>query len=477
MAATEVVGRSELAGALLVRRSLGALEAQMGGLCAERVPVAVAHRLASDLARHERQVAALRTALVRVVTEAGFHERLGGRDPASHLARLTGTSVPKARAELELAERLEQLPEVQGAVRRGEVSIDQARLIAPAAEAAPHRAAELVAAATTESLRELRHRATATERAARGDRVLEDHERRVHARRSCRTWVPEDGGLRLEAWLTRIEGARLVSALEHRTAERLRGTDERPDQVRADALVELVTGGGGRSELCVRVDAGALTRGEVHPGESCEIPGVGPVSVKAARSLLGEAFCTLLVTKGEDITTVTSTTRVLPRKVRKAVEARDRCCVVPGCGSTFHLQIDHWQVDFDATGPTELANLCRLCSVHHRQKTDGILTLGGGPGKWWTRPGRMAAKRSGPSGNERHRQRQREERRAPAPAPERARQRQRQRERAPERERGGPASALAPSPAPAPAPAPAPEEAEGERMPGDGSEPGARAGP
>ena len=414
MAVTEVVERSERAGALALRRAVEAVDTQLAGLCAGRVPVAVADELATVLARHERQVAALRLALVRVVTEAGYHERLGGRDPATHLATLTGTSVAKARAELELAERLAQLPVVEGAVRAGRLSSDQARVIAPAAEAAPHRAAELVAAATTESMKELRGRARATERAALGEQALHDRERRLHRRRSCRTWVPEEGGVRLEAWLTALDGARLVSALDCRTAQLGRGSTESAEQVRADALVDLVCGGRGRAELCVRVDAGALVRGEVHEGESCEVDGVGPVSVEAARSLLGEAFCTLLVTKGTDITTVTSSTRFLPRKVRMAVEARDRCCVVPGCGSTFHLQIDHWRVDFHATGPTELANLCRLCSVHHRQKTDGVLVLGGGPGKWWTRPGPTAGKVPGPSGQERHRQREREERRARA---------------------------------------------------------------
>ena len=412
MAVAAVVDRGGLAGAIALRRALEQVEAQVAGLVVDRVPVAVADRLAKDLARCERQVAAVRTALVRVVTEAGFHEGQGGRDPATHLAQVTGTSVGRARAELELAERIERLPELFCAVRAGAVSSDQARVIAPAAEAAPDKAPELVAAARTESMKELRRRAQAAERAALGEEALEDQERRCHRRRYCRTTVPETGGVRLEAWLTAIEGAKLRSALDRRTAELLCGTEDAVDQVRADALVDLVTGGGGRAELCVVVDAAALVRGEVHGEESCEVPGVGPVSVRAARSLLGEAFCTLVVTKGTDITTVTSPTRFVPRKVRSALHARDRCCVVPGCGSTYHLEIDHWAVDFAATGPTELANLCLLCSVHHRQKTNGILVVGGGPGKWWTRPGPVAGKVPGPSGRERHRQREREQRRA-----------------------------------------------------------------
>jgi Domain of unknown function (DUF222) len=414
MAVAAVVDRKELAGALALRRAVEDLGAQVVGLCPERVPVGVADQLAGVLARHERQVAALRLSLVRVVTEAGFHEELGGRDPATHLAALTGTSVGAARADLALAERLEHLPEVQAAVRAGRVSSSQARVIAPAAEAAPEKAAELVDAAGTESLRALGRRARATERAGRGEAAQEEREHEVHRRRTCRTWVTGDGGVRLEARLGAVAGARLLSALERRTAELVGESDEPMERVRADALVDLVTGGRGRAEVCVRVDAAALARGAVVGEESCEIDGVGPVSVRAARSLLGEGLWTLLVTSGTDITTVTSSTRVVPRKVKVALEARDPCCVVPGCGSTFSLQVDHWRVDFAETGPTELANLCRLCSVHHRHKTNGILVLGGGPGKWWTRPGPMAGKVPGPSGAERHRQREREERRARA---------------------------------------------------------------
>ena len=415
--------------ALALGPAIEAVDAQVAGLSVDQVPVAVCDQLAKVLVRHERRVAALRTALVRRVTEAGFHERHGGRDPATHLATLTGTSVAKARAELDLAARVERLPLVHGALRRGELSIDQARIITPVAEAAPRATEELLEAARTTSLASLRTEARTKERAARGEAALCDQERRVHERRYCRTFVPETGGVRLEAWLTTLEGAKVLCALDQMTAELLATADEAPERVRADALVALVTGSGVRAELSVRVDAAALVRGEVEAGEACEVPGIGPVSVAAARSLLGEAFCTLLVTKGADVATVTSTTRFVPRKVRAALEERDRCCVVPGCGATLGLELDHWRYDFEKGGPTELANLCRLCSVHHRQKTQGILVLGGGPGKWWTKPGRMAAKVPGPSGQARRERRERE-----------LRERRERRERRELRERAGPPS-------------------------------------
>ena len=82
-----------------------------------------------------------------------------------------------------------------------------------------------------------------------------------------------------------------------------------------------------------------------------------------------------------------STTRVIPRRVRVALAERDPHCVVPGCGATYDLEIDHWRLDFARYGATELDNLCRLCPVHHKMKTKEGWRLGGGPGKWvWAAP-------------------------------------------------------------------------------------------
>jgi len=44
-------------------------------------------------------------------------------------------------------------------------------------------------------------------------------------------------------------------------------------------------------------------------------------------------------------------------------------------------------IDFVKDGPTELANLARLCGPHHDMKTNGGWKLGGGLGRWtWDPP-------------------------------------------------------------------------------------------
>ncbi len=79
------------------------------------------------------------------------------------------------------------------------------------------------------------------------------------------------------------------------------------------------------------VDHEALVRGHALDGETCEIPGVGPVSVEWVRKLLGTAFVTAIIKKGEDITTVAHFGRHIPAELRTAMIVSGRECSIEGC--------------------------------------------------------------------------------------------------------------------------------------------------
>lgn len=70
------------------------------------------------------------------------------------------------------------------------------------------------------------------------------------------------------------------------------------------------------------------------------------------------------------------TTRQISRRLRRALEHRDRCCVVPGCGSTRGLHAHHI-VHWENGGPTELDNLVLVCPFHHRAHHSGGITITG----------------------------------------------------------------------------------------------------
>jgi Domain of unknown function (DUF222)/HNH endonuclease len=123
-----------------------------------------------------------------------------------------------------------------------------------------------------------------------------------------------------------------------------------------------------QSTIFVHVDLSALLRGQAHPGECCEIDGHGPIPVPMARDLANDSFLRLVFHQSGDIRAVSTFGRTINRRLRTALAARDRRCVVPGCGATTGLEIDH-VVPFADGGPTELDNLALLCHHHHFLKT------------------------------------------------------------------------------------------------------------
>jgi hypothetical protein len=145
----------------------------------------------------------------------------------------------------------------------------------------------------------------------------------------------------------------------------------------------------------VRVDHQALMRGRLKRGEICEIPGIGPIPVEVARRLAVDSILSILVTDGVDVTAVAHAGRTIPAPVRRALIERDPVCVVPGCGLSEGLEIDHVE-PFGQGGETSLANLARLCHWHHYLKTHQRHRLERTEGGWrWIVPDE--AQREAPS--------------------------------------------------------------------------------
>jgi HNH endonuclease len=120
--------------------------------------------------------------------------------------------------------------------------------------------------------------------------------------------------------------------------------------------------------VMVRVDLDALLRGAALPGETCEIDNQGPIPVAMARDMANDSFLRFVFHQAGDIRSISHFGRTINRHLRTALAHRDRCCVVPGCGVSYGLEIDH-VVPFAMGGPTELSNLALLCHHHHWLKT------------------------------------------------------------------------------------------------------------
>jgi hypothetical protein len=318
-------------------------------------------------------------------------QRSGHRNPADWLAAQLGTTRGRAASVLFTASALSACPAAEQALRAGDLSGDQAAAITAAAAADPNAAQELLAAASSIDVEGLRLRCRQVTAAAR-PADLAAAQRRIHAGRYLRTWTDEEGGVNGRFRLAAEQGARLLSTLEcfhDKVFQQRRGSgvEVDPATLAADALSTMadaaVAGGTSiRPTILVRVDLAALQRGATLPGEECSIDGVGPVAVDVARSMWSEGvLAALLVDDQGRVVDLRLPGRCMPRRLRLAVQARDRECVVPGCGATQHVEIHHLHA-VDEGGQSYLDNLALLCRWHHRQVTAGTAQLTGPPGRW-----------------------------------------------------------------------------------------------
>ena len=105
----------------------------------------------------------------------------------------------------------------------------------------------------------------------------------------------------------------------------------------------------------LRVDLEALRRGAVEGDELCEIAGIGPVPVRVARELLGDAVLKLVITRGVDVLNVTHLGRGPTAAQRVALAWTSPGCSVEGCWRT-RVEIDHRE-DWARTRHTRLDEL------------------------------------------------------------------------------------------------------------------------
>jgi hypothetical protein len=423
------------------------LGAYVAGLDPDALSGDDAAALTELFARGERLCATGKAMAAKRAVECRQHARAGERSGGEWLAKLTGGERREAEEALETAGQMGACSELDAACRRGEMSARQAGEVAKAAKADPSSAPSLVAKAKSASLSELKEASKAVRNAAASRRDDSQRLAAIHRSRHLRTWVDDDGAGRISARVTPDHLAQFKAFLQpfaQRAFERARtaGGREASECYAADGLIDMAAaasagpaardvtrrhrcdcgprdvgdtpeGGAGEepdagpprptetppdppqptetppgppATVVVLIDLQAFRRGCAQGGETCEIDGLGSVPVSAATALMTDAFVAAVLQDGVDIRKVVHLGRNVTAAQRTALLARDRVCVVPGCGQTKGLEIDHVS-GWAATHHTVLDELARICSHHHDQKTYEGWTLTGRPGAWqWLPP-------------------------------------------------------------------------------------------
>jgi Domain of unknown function (DUF222) len=182
----------------------------------------------AEFDRIERLAAAGKTLLARRVADTHRPDRSGSKTPAEDLARKAGSTTGSAKDAMDTSQRLPEQPELDRALRRGQLSPAQAGLISAAAAADPAAERRLTELAGQVSLAELRAECARVRAAADPD--PEATNRRLHADRRLRRWTDSEG-----FWNLHAKGTPQAGALFNTVLDPIIDRSSKPPEPRAGA--------------------------------------------------------------------------------------------------------------------------------------------------------------------------------------------------------------------------------------------------
>ncbi|AFC54520.1 MULTISPECIES: HNH endonuclease signature motif containing protein [Mycobacterium] len=365
---------------------------------AEAVVVTASDRLEvlfGELAELAGQRNAIDGRIVEIVAEIDRDQLCGvtgARSVPALVAWKLGCSSANAHTIATIAGRLEEFPRCTAGLREGRLSADQVGVIAArAGQGSDEHYAQLAAVATVNQLRtavKLEPRPEPEPRSESESESELEPRPEIEPERSITTTATEWGAC-YRITLGHLDAAKFDAALaSHREAliaewkhDHANGagvSDQRPPlPSTVDAFMRLVEAGWDAE--AARRPHGQHTTVVAHldVGQRVATLHLGPLLSDAERRLLTcDATCEVWFERDGQVIGAGRVTRVINRRLRRALEYRDRTCAVPGCGATRGLHAHHlWH--WEDGGPTELANLVLVCPYHHRLHHRGVITLTG----------------------------------------------------------------------------------------------------
>lgn len=353
----------------------------------DAVVVTVSDRLEvlfEEMAELAGQRNAIDGRLVEIVAEIERDELCGitgARSVPALVAWKMGCSSANAHTIATVAGRLEEFPRCAAGMREGRLSLDQVGVIAAGAgEGSDAHYAQLAAVATVNQLRTAVKLEPRPEPESRSDRAEPQ---------ASITKTSDDEGSCYRITLPHPEAAKFDAALASRRealiAQWKRDRDSGDpacDQVpplpgTVEAFMRLVEAGWDAE--VARRPHGQHTTVVVHVDVEKHVAALhlGPLLSDAERRYLTcDATAEVWFERAGEVIGAGRATRLISRRLRRALEHRGRSCAVPGCGATRGLHAHHIQ-HWEDGGPTELANLVLVCPYHHRLHHRGLITITG----------------------------------------------------------------------------------------------------
>ncbi len=300
----------------------------------------------------------------------------GARSVPALVAWKTGCSPANAHTISTIASRLTEFPRCAEGMREGRLSLDQIGVIAAGAgEGSDEHYAHLASVATVNQLR------TAVRLEPRPEsKPRPEPERSITStsteQGSCyRIRLDHHDAAKFDAALASHRDA-LIAEWKHDHGNGAGDPEQRPPPPSTgEAFMRLIEAGWDAETA--RRPHGQHTTVVLHVDveQRAAALHLGPVLTDAERRYLTcDTTYEVWVERHGEVIGAGRTTRLINRRLRRALEYRDRMCAVPGCDATRGLHahhIRHWEDG----GSTELANLVLLCPYHHRLHHRGIVTI------------------------------------------------------------------------------------------------------
>jgi hypothetical protein len=364
------------------------------------VPVKRLDVLFDEMEELAGQRNAIDSRLVEIAAEIDRDEiwgATGARSVPALVAWKLGITPHNAQTIVTVARRLEEFPRLAAAMREGQLSLDQVGVIAErGADGSDEHYAELASVATVTQLR------TAIKLEPRPDPDPKSEPERSISKtvgETYTTWrirLPKVEAAKFEAGVASHRDALIAAwrrdhgdtdggdyvddaydGAHHDDGDEGSSVHVPPFPDTVDAFMSLVEAGwdsdvaarphGQHTTVVVHLDV-ENRNAAVHLGSF--------LSESDRRYLMCEADCEIWFERHGRVIGSGRATRTISRRLRRALEHRDRCCVVPGCGATRGLHahhIRHWEDG----GLTEIDNLVLLCPFHHRLHHRGGITITG----------------------------------------------------------------------------------------------------
>ncbi|UXA13674.1 HNH endonuclease [Mycobacterium sp. SMC-8] len=324
----------------------------------------------------------------------------GAQSVAALMAWKTGCSPRNADTIIAIADRLEEFPRCVTDLREGRLSLDQVGAIAE--RAGEGSDAHYALLAKSASVRQLR---TALKQEPRPEPEpvtdpFDDDDEPAPPPPAPRPEITTTSDADYTYWrikLTHHQSAKFEAALQsHKDGliaqwKRDHGIDRGPGTggdtgngltrpplpSRGDAFMAWVDAGWDAETF--RRPHGQHTTVIVHVNAETKVAALhlGPLLTDEERRYLScDATCEVWFERQGRPIGAGRSTRTVNRRLRRALEYRDRTCVVPGCGATQGLHAHHI-VHWEDGGETELDNLVLVCPYHHRAHHRGIIIITG----------------------------------------------------------------------------------------------------